>query len=136
MLTLIYSLWITEDTCGCVWNIYHVLGCTHLYAYWLKVVSQGLWLKFQQNWCEDRCTVGFLKLYSVQKLQVTVMREFEKELQNISTFLDMHRVIIKRLREKERWKKEDLKNRKLTEYSDITKILESWLKTLKRKGFQ
>ena len=64
------------------------------------------------------------------------MREFEKELQNISTFLDMHRVIIKRLREKERWKKEDLKNRKLTEYSDITKILESWLKTLKRKGFQ
>ena len=65
------------------------------------------------------------------------MREFEKELQNISTFLDMHRVIIKRLREKERWKKEDKKKktRKLTEYSDITKILESWLKTLKRKGF-
>ena len=75
-------------------------------------------------------------MYSVQKLQVTVMREFEKELTNIPKFLDIHRVISKKLGEKERWKKEDKKNRKLTEYSDITKILESWLKTLKRKGFQ
>jgi len=43
------------------------------------------------------------------------MREFEKELQNISTFLDMHRVIIKRLREKERWKKEDKKKNQKTD---------------------
>ena len=44
------------------------------------------------------------------------MREFEEELQNISTFPDRHGVISKRLGEKERWKKEDKKteNRKLT----------------------
>ena len=46
-------------------------------------------------------------MYSVQKLQVTVMREFEKELTNIPKFLDIHRVISKKLGEKERWKKED-----------------------------
>ena len=35
------------------------------------------------------------------------MREFEKELTNIPKFLDIHRVISKKLGEKERWKKED-----------------------------